>query len=130
MQHNDAEDFVIATGTTTSVRDFIKMAFAEVGVKIAFKGKGEAETGYVEECSSEYGFKKGQELVKIDPAYFRPTEVDLLMGDPSKAKQKLNWQPKYTLAEMIKEMVAADIESFKKEKTLIDSGYAVSRKKE
>jgi len=130
MQHEKAEDFVIATGTTTSVRDFIKMSFAEVGVNIAFKGKGIDETGYVEECNSDYGFKKGQELVKIDPAYFRPTEVDLLMGDPSKAKKKLNWQPKYSLADMVKEMVAADLEAFKKEKTLIDSGYAVSRKKE
>ena len=127
LQQEKPEDFVIATGQTTSVRDFIKMAFAEVGVEIGFLGQGVEEIGYVISCTDDFAFIHGQELVKIDPAYFRPTEVDLLIGDPSKAKEKLGWQPKYSLAQMIQEMVQADLNVFRQEKTLIDSGYQVSR---
>lgn len=127
LQQEKPEDFVIATGQTTSVRDFIKMAFAEVGVEIGFLGYGVEEIGYVISCTDDFAFIPGQELVKIDPAYFRPTEVDILIGDPFKAKEKLGWQPKYSLAQMIQEMVQADLNVFRKEKTLIDSGYQVLR---
>ncbi|MBO9684594.1 MAG: GDP-mannose 4,6-dehydratase, partial [Flavisolibacter sp.] len=95
LQQEKPEDFVIATGETTSVRDFIRMAFEDVGVEIEFKGEGVNEKGYVKSCTGEYKFQVGQEIVCIDPRYFRPTEVELLIGDPSKAKQKLGWTPKY-----------------------------------
>ena len=94
LQQDQPEDYVIATGITTSVRDFIKMAFEEVGVAIEFKGEGVNETGIVRSCTSEYAFKEGQEVVKIDPRYFRPTEVELLIGDPTKAQEKLGWTAK------------------------------------
>ncbi|SCX81903.1 GDP-mannose 4,6-dehydratase [Flavobacterium caeni] len=116
LQQDKPEDFVIATGVTTTVRDFIKMAFAEVGVVLEFKGEGVDEKATVVSSSNpEYKFKIGQVVVQIDPAYFRPTEVDLLIGDPTKAKTKLGWQPKYTLDMLVKEMMAADVEIFKKE---------------
>ena len=127
LQQDVPEDYVIATGITTPVRDFIKMAFEEVGVTLAFRGEGVDEVGYIASCTSEYGFQEGQELVKIDPRYFRPTEVDLLIGDPTKAQQKLGWKPKYTLKEMTSEMVAADLEAFRRHKILVDSGFEVAR---
>jgi GDPmannose 4,6-dehydratase len=130
LQQDKPEDFVIATGITTTVRDFIIMAFEEVGAEIGFRGEGVNEIGYIISCSDEFTFKVGQEVMCIDPAYFRPTEVELLIGDPSKAMEKLKWKPKYTLAEMIKEMVASDLQIFRREKTLIDSGFKVSRQKE
>lgn len=123
LQQEEPEDFVIATGVTTTVRDFIRMAFAEVGAEIEFKGEGAEEKGYVK-CIRENSFiKVGQEVMCIDPKYFRPTEVDLLIGDASKAKEKLGWEPKCTLADLVKEMIASDIEIFKKEKLLKDAGY-------
>ena len=127
LQQDVAEDYVIATGKTTTVRDFIKMAFAEVGAEIEFKGKGVTEVGYISSCTSEYKFSVGQEVVKIDPRYFRPTEVELLIGDPSKANQKLGWQPKYSLKELVAEMVEVDVQAFKQEKLLIESGFQISR---
>lgn len=130
LQQDVAEDYVIATGVTTTVRDFIKMAFAELGAEIEFKGEGINEVGYVNACSDEYGFSKGQEVVKIDPRYFRPTEVELLIGDPTKANQKLGWIPKYSLKELVAEMVAADLETFRREKILLDSGFQVARQYE
>ncbi|HVI45453.1 MAG TPA: GDP-mannose 4,6-dehydratase [Chitinophaga sp.] len=126
LQQDTPEDFVIATGITTTVRDFITMAFAEVGVKIEFKGTGVDEKGYVVSvASSDSPLKEGQEVVAIDPRYFRPTEVDLLIGDPTKSKTKLGWKPKYELPALVKEMVAADVELFKREKLLKDAGYKV-----
>lgn len=130
LQQDVAEDYVIATGITTSVRDFIKMAFEEVGVELEFRGEGVNETGIVSSCTTEYAFKEGQVVVKIDPNYFRPTEVDLLIGDPTKAQQKLGWQPKYSLQELIAEMVAADLHFFQQEKILINSGFNVARQYE
>jgi len=119
LQQDQAEDFVISTGVTTSVRDFIRMAFREVGVELDFKGVGVDEIGYVRTSENpEYEFKIGQVVIKIDPNYFRPTEVDLLIGDNTKAKTKLGWQPEYTLPMLIKEMMQADVELFKKEKYL------------
>ncbi|HWI91654.1 MAG TPA: GDP-mannose 4,6-dehydratase [Flavisolibacter sp.] len=130
LQQDLPEDYVIATGITTPVRDFIRMTFEEVGVEIEFIGEGVNETGIVKSCTNEYHFQVGQEVIRIDPRYFRPTEVDLLIGDPSKAKQKLGWQPKYSLKEMIAEMIKADLHSFQQEKLLINSGFRVSRQYE
>jgi GDPmannose 4,6-dehydratase len=130
LQQDNADDFIIATGVTTSVRDFIRLAFSEVGVELEFKGAGVDEKGYVKSCTDQYEFRVGQELVCIDPAYFRPTEVDLLIGDPAKAKNKLGWVPRYTLEEMVSEMVHADLDLFKRQKALIDSGYSIARQQE
>ena len=129
LQQDTPEDYVIATGITTSVRDFISMAFKKVGVQLIFKGEGVNEIGVVDSCTDEYAFKKGQEVVKIDPAYFRPTEVDLLIGDASKA-HKIGWKPKYSLDDLVTEMVEADLHAFKQEKVLIESGFTVSRQYE
>lgn len=119
LQHDQPEDFVIATGTTTRVRDFIILAFSEVGVVLAFQGEGIDEVAVVVSSSNaEFSFEIGQKVIRIDPAYFRPTEVDLLIGDSTKAKTKLGWQPKYTLEMLVKEMVQADVELFRKEKYL------------
>jgi GDPmannose 4,6-dehydratase len=110
LQQEQPEDFVIATGITTTVRDFIRMAFAETGIELEFKGEGPNEKGYVKSCSNPaYQLKPGAEVVAVDPEYFRPTEVDLLIGDATKAKTKLGWQPKYDLAGLVKEMVAGDL---------------------
>jgi len=129
LQQEVPEDYVIATGITTSVRDFIKMAFKKVGVELKFNGEGVNEIGIVDSCTDEYAFTEGQEVVKIDPAYFRPTEVDLLIGDASKAR-KLGWKPKYSLDDLVTEMVEADLHTFKQEKVLIESGFNVTRQYE
>ncbi len=116
LQQEQAEDFVIATGVTTPVRDFVKMAFAEAGITVEFKGEGVEEKGYVTACSnSDYEVEIGKEVVSVDPAYFRPTEVELLIGDPTKAKTQLGWEPKYDLPALVKEMVAADLEVFRQD---------------
>ena len=125
LQQEKPEDFVLATGVTTEIREFIRMAFAEVGVELEFKGEGVDERGYVKSCTPQYHFTIGQEVVAIDPKYFRPTEVDLLLGDPTKAKTKLGWQPQYDVKMLCAEMVAADVELFKREKLLRDSGFEV-----
>ena len=126
LQQEQPEDYVIATGITTTVRDFIKMAFAEAGVEVDFKGAAENETGIVKSLAAHVtALKPGQEIVAIDPRYYRPTEVDLLIGDPTKAQTKLGWKPKYDLSALVKEMVAADIELFQREKVLKDAGYKV-----
>ncbi len=109
LQQEKPEDFVLATGRTTTIRDFVSMAFAEIGVVIEFRGKDEKEIGIVAQNRGEYKLETGKVVVKIDPMYYRPTEVDLLIGDASRAKERLNWTPKYTLAEIIKEMVQADL---------------------
>ena len=128
LQQDEPEDFVIATGVTTAVRDFVKLAFAHAGVTVEFKGTGEAEKGIVVEvATADIPLKKGDVIVEVDKRYFRPTEVDLLLGDPTKAKQKLGWVAKYTLSELAKEMVDADIENFRKDVILKDSGYQTLR---
>lgn len=115
LQQDKPEDFVIATGITTSVRDFIKMAFAEVGIELEFTGEAVNEKATVKSCSNAaYQLPVGKLVVAVDPEYFRPTEVDLLIGDATKAKEKLGWKPKYDLATLVKEMVAADIQNVKK----------------
>jgi len=126
LQQEQAEDFVIATGITTPVREFVRLAFAEVGVTIEFKGTGVEEKGIVTACSNpSYQLAIGKEIVAVDPKYFRPTEVDLLIGDPTKCNQKLNWKPKYDLQGLVSEMVAADVDLFEKENLLKRSGYTI-----
>jgi len=116
LQQEKPEDYVIATGVTTPVREFVKMAFAEVGVEVAFKGEGVKEKGYVVSCNNpDFQIELGKEIVAVDPAYFRPTEVELLIGDPTKSKTRLGWVPEYDLPALVKEMVAADVEIFKKD---------------
>jgi GDPmannose 4,6-dehydratase len=111
LQQEVAEDFVIATGKTTYVRDFVKMAFSECGITLEFIGKNENEIAKIASCSNpKYTLEIGKTVVKVDPQYYRPTEVDLLIGNPKKANTKLNWQPKYDLATMVKEMVLNDLD--------------------
>lgn len=115
LQQEVAEDFVIATGKTTTVRDFVKMAFAEIGVELEFSGKNEKEKGIISSCNNPlYKLPIGKEVIAIDPGYYRPTEVDLLIGDATKAKEKLGWTPKYTLNQLVKEMVASDLETYRR----------------
>jgi len=142
LQHDVPEDFVLATGITTKVRDFITMAFSEVGIKIAFEGEGVNEVGRFDGLDAEAfeqatglsveesKLEAGDVLVSIDPEYFRPTEVDLLIGDATKAKEKLGWTPKYDLKGLVKEMVAADTELFKRDLELQKSGYKILKQAE
>jgi GDPmannose 4,6-dehydratase len=126
LQQDVAEDFVIATGITTPVREFVRMAFAEIGIELEFKGKNEKEYAVVAACNDpDYQVETGKVVVAVDPRYYRPTEVDLLLGDPSKAKEKLGWEPKYDLPALVSEMVRADVALFEKQKTLLDNGYAI-----
>ena len=126
LQQEEPEDYVIATGVTTHVREFVRMAFNEVGITIEFKGKGATEKGYVVSCSDpDFQVEIGKEVVSVDEKYFRPTEVDLLIGDPTKSNTKLGWKPKYDLQGLVKEMVAADVDLFRREKLLKDSGYTI-----
>lgn len=115
LQQDKPEDFVIATGVTTSVRDFIILTFRELGIELSFSGEGVNEKAHVVSCSNpDYQLPIGKEVVAVDPEYFRPTEVELLIGDASKAKQKLGWVPKHDLASLVKEMVAGDVMNVKK----------------
>ncbi len=126
LQQDTPEDYVIATGVTTRVREFVRMAFNEVGIQVEFKGEGVDEKAFVVSCANqEYQIEIGKEVVAVDSKYFRPTEVDLLIGDPTKSKTKLGWKPKYDLAMLVKEMVDADVNHFRKEKLLKDSGYVI-----
>ena len=124
LQADKAEDWVIATGTTTSIRDFVKMAFMHVGIELEFSGEGLNEVARVKSCSnSNYQLKVGHEVLSIDPKYFRPTEVDLLIGDPTKAKEKLGWEPQIQLQELIEDMMSSDLKLMSKDKYLRDGGY-------
>ena len=128
LQQEKAEDFVIATGVTTTVRDFVQMAFKEIGVTVEFSGEGVQEIGIVKAIKdSKVGLKVGQQVVEVDPRYFRPTEVELLIGDPEKAKTKLNWTPKYDLQALVSEMVQSDVELFKKDQLLKEAGYSINQ---
>jgi GDPmannose 4,6-dehydratase len=119
LQQDRAEDYVIATGETTYVRDFVKLSFAELGIDIEFKGEGVNEKGYVAACNNvEYQLEVGKQIIAVDPQYFRPTEVDLLIGDPTKSKMQLGWEPKYNLAALVKEMIASDLHNAKRAKVL------------
>jgi GDPmannose 4,6-dehydratase len=126
LQQEKAEDYVIATGITTTVRDFVKMAFSEAGIEVEFKGKDENEIGYVVSTASHIEhLSPGTEIVSVDPRYYRPTEVELLIGDPTKSNEKLGWKPKYDLNMLVKEMVESDLKLFKKAKFLKDNGFDV-----
>ncbi|MFD2826848.1 GDP-mannose 4,6-dehydratase [Leeuwenhoekiella polynyae] len=126
LQAEVPEDWVIATGTTTPVRDFVRMSFAELGIELAFEGEGVNEKAYIKYCSHpDYQLELGKEVLAVDPMYFRPTEVDLLIGDASKAFNKLGWKPEYELKDLVKEMVTSDLNLMKKDKHLQNGGYAI-----
>lgn len=145
LQQDTAEDYVIATGITTRVRDFIKMAFNEVGFVIRFEGEGVNEIGVLESIDADkYNVAMGNEfnvseiqlpkigdvIVKVDPKYFRPTEVDLLIGDPTKSKTKLGWQPKYDLKMLVEEMISSDVKLFQRDIHLVAGGHKILRQAE
>jgi GDPmannose 4,6-dehydratase len=115
LQQDKPEDFVLATGISTTIRDFVKMSFAELGIELGFRGKDENEEGYILKNTGEYRLEEGKVIVKVDSMYYRPTEVELLIGDSSKAMAKLGWKPKHDLSALVKEMVASDVSFFKKE---------------
>lgn len=124
LQQDQADDYVIATGVTTTVRDFIKLAFGYVGITLAFEGEGDQEVGTVVSCSQpDYQLPAGTVVVKVDPDYYRPTEVDLLIGDASKCKAQLNWQPKHSLQDLVNDMMQSDLKLFKKEQYLKAGGH-------
>ena len=126
LQAEQPEDWVIATGESTTVRDFVCMAFRYLGVELKFIGKGVDEKGVVVSCSNnKYQIDVGKEVVAVDPNYFRPTEVDLLIGDASKANKKLGWVPEYNLQELVSEMMDSDVKLMKKEQFLKESGYTI-----
>ena len=127
LQQDEPEDFVIATGVTTPVREFVRMAFSEVGIEVEFEGEGVNEVGRVVACRhAEYQVPAGQVVCRVDPTYFRPTEVELLIGDPTKCKEKLNWNPKYDLAALVQDMMQADLELFKRDAYLLKGGHKVN----
>lgn len=131
LQYDKAEDWVIATGVTTSVRDFVRLSFKEIGVELEFTGKGESEVAIVSKCSNpEYQLPIGKEVVAVDTRYYRPTEVELLIGDASKARNTLNWSPKYDVEELCAEMVQADLVLFKQNKVLIKAGFDIKNEYE
>ena len=125
LQAPKPEDWVIATGVTTEVREFVKMAFAELGIEIEFRGEGVQERGYIKACLGDFKLEIGKEVVSVDERYFRPTEVDLLIGDASKAREKLGWVPEYDLAALVKDMVHSDLKLMQKDKYLKDGGYSI-----
>lgn len=132
LQQEKPEDFVIATGVTTTVREFVRMSFEELGITVEFSGKDDNEKGVIidvdQEKAKELGLnvdaiKLGQTIVKVDPKYYRPTEVDLLLGDPTKSKEKLGWKLKYDLPALVKDMIQSDLHLTKKDQYLKDGGY-------
>ncbi|MCG2590966.1 GDP-mannose 4,6-dehydratase [Rhodohalobacter sulfatireducens] len=131
LQQEEPEDFVIATGKTTSVREFVQLSFAEAGINVRFEGEGVDEKGVIDSIDEElenlstFNLQPGDVIVQVDPRYFRPTEVDLLIGDPTKAKEKLGWEPKYDLKSLVEDMVRSDLKLFKKQQTLLDNGYEI-----
>jgi len=140
LQHDRADDFVIATGKSNSVREFVILAFAEIGLHLHFMGKGTEEQGFVDQIdratfeavtgTNPAHIKMGQVLVKVLPEYFRPSEVDTLLGDPRKAKKLLGWEAKVTLGELVSDMVSRDIEWFKRRHVLLEKGYDVGSSEE
>ena len=131
LQADNPEDWVIATGVTTTVRDFVRLAFNEVGIEVEFKGEGVGEKAYVISCNhKDFQVEIGKEVLSVDPSYFRPTEVDLLIGDPSKAKNKLGWVPEHDLASLVKDMMKGDIEIMKKDVVLLKAGHEILKQAE
>ncbi|MBT3546830.1 MAG: GDP-mannose 4,6-dehydratase [Flavobacterium sp.] len=131
LQAEKPEDWVIATGVTTTVRDFVRLAFEEVGIELEFKRKGVEEKAFVTSCNNpEYQLEIGKEILSVDPTYFRPTEVDLLIGDPTKAKEKLGWVPEHDLASLVKDMMKGDILLMKKDVDLLKAGHEILKQAE
>ena len=127
LQQDTPEDYVIATGVTTTVREFVRLSFAELGIALEFSGEGVAETGVVAACHNpNYQIAIGSTVVQIDERYFRPTEVELLIGDPAKAKRQLGWEPSYDLAALVREMVRADMELFRRDAYLQAGGHSIT----
>jgi len=126
LQTDEPEDWVIATGKTTTVREFVKMSFAYAGIELEFKGEGIDEKAFVVSCSNpKYKLETGREVVAVDPKYFRPAEVDLLLGDPSKAEKKLGWEREYNLKELVDDMMKSDLHLMTKNQYLKDGGYSI-----
>lgn len=126
LQQDKPDDFVIATGVTTEVREFVRLAFSYVGIEVEFVGDGVDEKAYVVKCNNpEYQVEQGKLVLSVDPAYFRPTEVELLIGNPAKAKKELNWEPEYDLQGLINDMMESDLKLMKKDRYLIDGGHAI-----
>lgn len=126
LQQDRAEDYVVSTGVETSVRDFVRLAFQEIGVEIEFRGEGREEVGIVVRADDpDFPLMPGREVVAIDPRYFRPAEVDLLIGDNTKAREKLGWKPTYDLNGLVQEMVAADLDLFRQNRVLKEAGFLV-----
>ncbi|NNK27460.1 MAG: NAD-dependent epimerase/dehydratase family protein, partial [Flavobacteriaceae bacterium] len=126
LQAEQPEDWVIATGKTTTVRDFIRMCFDHIGVELEFKGKNEDEIGIIKSCkNSLYQLEIGKKVITIDKKYYRPTEVDLLIGDATKAKEKLGWVPKYDLQYLVNDMMKSDLILMKKKQFLKEGGYKI-----
>ena len=124
LQAEEPEDWVIATGKSTSVREFVKMSFEEVGIELEFIGVGVNEKAIIVKCKNpEFQLEIGKEILSIDPAYFRPTEVDLLIGDPTKAKEKLGWIPEHDLASLVKDMIHSDVLLMKRNLFLKKGGF-------
>ncbi len=131
LQQDQPEDFVIATGVTTSIRECVIEAFKNVGISLTFYGDGQEEVGKVSACNNpEFQLPVGKVVLRVDPTYYRPTEVDLLIGDPSKAKTKLGWKPKYDFSALITDMVQSDLRVVQKEKLLLKAGYEIAIKYE
>lgn len=142
LQQDTPEDFVIATGVTTTVRDFITMAFAEVGINLRFEGEGIKEIGIIDTINnqkfeqstglsaSDFRHQVGTVIIEVDPRYFRPTEVELLIGDPTKSKEKLGWEPKYNLRGLLEDMMRADVKLFRKDLDLKEAGHKILKQAE
>ena len=127
LQAEEPEDWVIATGKTTTVREFVRLAFKEVGIELEFKGTGVNEIAKVIKCNNPlFQIELGKEVLSIDPSYFRPTEVDLLIGDPTKAKEKLGWVPEHDLLSLVKDMMQADIKLMQKDQYLKKGGFSAN----
>lgn len=126
LQQDKPEDFVISTGQATSVREFVIKSFKELGIELEFEGEGPEETGKIKDCSkSNYDLPVGKEVIKVDPEYYRPTEVEFLLGDCTKAKEKLGWQPKFTLDGLIKDMIQSDLAIFRRDEYLKRGGHDI-----
>ena len=126
LQAEQPEDWVIATGKTTTVRDFVKMSFGEVGIELEFTGVGINEIATVVKCNNPlFQIEIGKEVLSVDPSYFRPTEVDLLIGDPTKANEKLGWVPEHDLASLVSDMIQSDLKLMQKQQYLKKAGYHI-----
>ncbi|MDU0369166.1 GDP-mannose 4,6-dehydratase [Hymenobacter endophyticus] len=126
LQQQHPRDYVVATGVTTTVREFVRLAFAELGIEVGFSGNGAQETGFVVACHHpDFQLPIGQEVVAVDPTYFRPTEVELLIGDPTRAKTELGWEPQYDLPALVQDMVQADLRLFRRDAVLLEAGHQI-----